>query len=213
MNRQYICFPMMILLLLSFPLFGQEEASNGENIESVKELFQRVTNFYQDPSESNFTSIQKAMVKFQDEIQERNRQNGIMNLSATFLSRASQENEFPLDGDGPIFELANEIINESDTNETAKFINDDSNLLPAKIDVWWVSFYATGDEKYLEQILTQTLANEDEGGIKTVIANSARWSFKSNCKQHSKVHEFAKQASKDDQWNEFHDFLAECIEQ
>lgn len=59
---------------------------------------------------------------------------------------------------------------------------------PGILDVFWAAFMATGEEKYLIQIIS-ALADCDnkDDEIKRLIGNAARWSLKSNAESHPKV--------------------------
>lgn len=56
---------------------------------------------------------------------------------------------------------------------------------PGILDILWAAFMATGEKKYIIPIIS-ALANCDnkDDGMKQLIGNSARWSLKSNIKNH-----------------------------
>ena len=75
----------------------------------------------------------------------------------------------------------------------AKYVSDDTRVDPSKLDIWWTSFFATGDEKFLDNIFQYAgleLPNGDTARM--LVIGAATWSFKANCRQHKKVLEFAK---------------------
>lgn len=65
-------------------------------------------------------------------------------------------------------------------------------VTPAKLDFWWASYFATGEEQYFFKILKFAGEEKPKNDIaKLLIIGAATWSFKSNCKQHKSIRDFA----------------------
>jgi hypothetical protein len=114
-----------------------------------------------------------------------------------------------------VFDLARAIAAGDSNNRTARFVNDDTKVTPTKLDLWWISFFATGDEKYLALILKQTRDSRPQGEQprtnRVLVAGAAKWSFQANCRQHAAVRRFAKNAMERDEWASSKQFLQQCV--
>ena len=61
---------------------------------------------------------------------------------------------------------------------------------PAVLDALWVSFFATGDDRYVKRIISALpLLNAEGDTGKILIGGAARWSLSSNAFQHPKIME------------------------
>jgi hypothetical protein len=61
---------------------------------------------------------------------------------------------------------------------------------PEFLDALWVSFFATGDDRYVKRIISALpLLNAEGDTEKILIGGAARWSLSSNASQHPKVME------------------------
>lgn len=61
------------------------------------------------------------------------------------------------------------------------------------LDMLWATFFATGDEKAVQRIISVIHFSKDGKGEGAIIGASALWSLKSNAKQHKKVMDICKQ--------------------
>jgi hypothetical protein len=84
---------------------------------------------------------------------------------------------------------------------------------PSVLDMFWASFMATGEERYVIRIISALpWVNERKDLNKLMIGGAARWSLTSNCTQHQKVLEICKaQINKQD--GETVSILKEVIKQ
>jgi hypothetical protein len=106
------------------------------------------------------------------------------------IARISNKYGWPI-ADNVLGAKASEIL--GGTSPLAKFVSDDTQINPAKLDIWWSSFFATGDERYLENIFRYAGLELPKGNLDRMqVIGAATWSFKANCRQHIKVLEFAK---------------------
>jgi len=61
------------------------------------------------------------------------------------------------------------------------------------LDMLWATFFATGDGKAVQRIISIIHLSNDGKGKGAIIGASALWSLKSNAKQHKKVMDICKQ--------------------
>ena len=191
------------------------ENQEGETDENAKaealarkqmgETFPKITTFYKNPTQEVFSSISNVIETNNDFIMKTSEKSGVHFVLATFIARASSKNEFEISGEGEILKLAKDIATNNQENDVAKAINDNENVTPRKLDLWWTSFYATGETDYLDRILAQ-LNSEDP-----LLQELAAWSFKSNCKARPDVKSFAKKAIEDEKYTKHKEFLEKCI--
>jgi hypothetical protein len=131
-------------------------------------------------------------------------------LAAVVIATAAEKHHSELTGSGRISYLAKEL--REGKLQTAKYVRDDALVDVAKLDVWWVDFFATGEEKYLERILR--LAKHPQPGEHAadfIMPAMAAWSFKANCQQHKAVEAFARSCLDSDAFREKKEFLKECV--
>ena len=157
--------------------------------DTIEDFGKQMTYFYLSPTQESFNSFQRNADRFRDELV--GGKNGADLLVTVMIARISQMYHWPTI-ESAFSEPAKEIAHGK--TPLAKYIQDDSQVDPKKLDVWWASFFATGDENYLNSIFQfagQELPRGDLG--KMLVVGAATWSFKSNCTQHRKVLEFVKQ--------------------
>ncbi len=156
--------------------------------DDFEDFSQQLTYFYLHPARASFEKFQKDANRFQSQLE--NNENGADILVAVMIAKIAQTRKWPV-VDGHFGKIAKEIL--ARKTRLAKYIWDDSRVDPGKLDVWWVSYFATGDTSYLEKIFRYAgfpLPKHD--AQRMLVIGAASWSFKSNCKQHKSVLEFAK---------------------
>lgn len=148
----------------------------------------QITYFYLSPSQSQFDAFQSNADKFQDILD--SSENSASLLVAVMIARISQKYNWPI-GSGVLGQRAKEIV--EGKSQVARYVSDDSLIDPTKLDIWWASFFATGDEYYLERIFQYAgLALPKGDSEMMLVIGAATWSFRSNCRQHKMVLEFAR---------------------
>jgi hypothetical protein len=156
--------------------------------DDLEEFGSQISYFYLAPSQESFSAFQKNANKFRAKLEGAG--NGADILVAVMIAKISQTHHWPIE-DGAFAKRAKEIA--EGNSQLAKYINDDSQVDPTKLDIWWASFFATGEERYLGNIFKYAGLDLPERDIgRMLIVGAATWSFKSNCRQHKKVLEFAK---------------------
>jgi hypothetical protein len=84
---------------------------------------------------------------------------------------------------GSVSEYAEKLI----ANRVPDLLNDEI-ANPGFLDMLWGSFFATGDERYVQRIISVLpLVKEKKDIAKMLIGGAAQWSLTSNAKQHKKV--------------------------
>lgn len=66
-------------------------------------------------------------------------------------------------------------------------------ISPQALDMLWATFFATGDEKVVQRIISVIHLSKDGKGQEILIGGAALWSLKSNAKQHKKVMDICRQ--------------------
>lgn len=199
---------LFIYLLMPVFLFLTGMHASAESEPTLEETGKEMMNFYLAPTREAFERYQKnadALVEKMD-----TSKNGADALMAVGIARISQKYNWPITGVGKASEAARGIL-AGDTS-LAKFVADDRQVDPFKLDVWWVSFFSTGDTQYLKKILIyagEPLPEHDMNRM--LIVGSAQWSFRSNCQQHKAVMDFAKAELDAATSPEKRKFLESCI--
>ncbi|WP_419769568.1 MAG: hypothetical protein ACNI3C_09500 [Candidatus Marinarcus sp.] len=160
----------------------------------MQKFGKQMSYFYLNSTEKNYIEFQKRASSFEQQLKSSKRHTDT--IVALMIARISEKYNWSIQ-DTFLKKQALEIL--QGKSRLAKFINDDNAVNPTKLDMWWASYFATGDEKYLHKILLyagEELPGKDNVS-KLLIIGAATWSFKSNCKQHKSVRDFALKMSND----------------
>ncbi len=170
---------------------------------------QQITYFYSAPSDQAFQSIQKSVVVHEKLLRSQKKRSDI--LISVWIARISEKYGWPIAGSSGLSKQAKEIL--EGKSRLARYVSNDAAVDARKLDIWWASFFATGEEVYLDKILL--FAGEDINkakGRQIIIIGAAGWSFKANCKQHKAVRSFAEKKLKSADFPHYKTrFLQECI--
>lgn len=129
-------------------------------------------------------------------------------LKAVFAARVSEKYGYRITGSGYVPETAREIL--EGNSGKARFVGDDKLVDVFKLDVWWYSFYATGDEQYLSRILDYAVGRQWTSEMAEVMGKAQR-SFKSHCARHDRVRAFAELSLEDPAYRDGRRFLRRCL--
>ncbi|MCP4569945.1 MAG: hypothetical protein GY841_20385 [FCB group bacterium] len=158
---------------------------------TIEDLGQRMTFFYSKPSRSEFDAIQLG-ININFEKLSAGAEN-TAKLMAVFLGKVQMQHGWPIMDLGMIDDGARSIA-ARDESEFSQFVWNDAQLSPTRLDIWWTSFFATGDTGYLDMIIDQVGDLDAQSGAANIsLMGSANWSFESNCRQHKAVLDYAKQ--------------------
>lgn len=177
--------------------------------DALEDFGNEMSYFYLAPTEEGFSEFQKRAEDFRGELQGAGNDADI--IVVVMIARISATYNWPI-SDSPFGVRAREILD--GRSQFARYISDDSAVNPTKLDVWWASFFATGDDRFLENILEYAgleLPEDDIGRM--LVIGAATWSFKANCRQHKRVLTFAEQKLSSPSIAEPQTtFLQECID-
>lgn len=176
---------------------------------SLEEFGRSMSYFYTAPSKDAFALFQEDADRYRNEFY--SRKNGAELLVSVMIARISQKYDWPIRSHA-FGEKAKEIV--IGKSNLAKYVSDDSLVDPGKLDIWWASFFATGDKVYLEKIFRY--AGEDikqtDNKENLLVYGPASWSFKANSRQHEKVRLFAEEKQKEGSYSEHKTkYLQECL--
>lgn len=163
--------------------------AHAEPANELEQFGEQMAYFYLSPTRESFEEFQKRAEKFAPQL--RSSGNGADLLTAVMIGKASQVHGWPL-GNGPLAKTAREIS--KGQSQLARYVADDDQVDPTKLDIWWASFFATGDTRFLEKILQFAGQESPKGDVgRMLVVGAATWSFKANCGQHLRVLDFARQ--------------------
>ncbi|VGO16018.1 hypothetical protein PDESU_04608 [Pontiella desulfatans] len=180
------------------------------------------TLFFTSPSRERFDELQQTAFEDEAEIVKTSNYKGL--LYAVQLARIAGKHGWPLRTDGELGKMAKEILDGKSV--LARYVNDDKQVDVRKLDIWWTGYFATGDMKYLENLLGQTkgdgkdnipiedlhtlYATSKDDYIQLCIVDLARWSFSSNCDQHEPVRAYAAKCLEVPEYASLREFLERC---
>jgi hypothetical protein len=175
---------------------------------TLEEFGKAVSYFYTAPTQNAFEQFQKDADTYRNELNSQG--NGADVLVSVMIAKISQKYNWSIVSLA-FGEKAKEIL--AGKSDLAKYVSDDTLVDPGKFDIWWASFFATGDNAYLEKIFRYAGEDiESKTGTDILVYGSANWSFKANCQQHEKVKLFAEEKLKNGSHSEYKKkYLQECI--
>ena len=178
--------------------------------QTLEEFGRQMSFFYKAPSKEAFLKFQNNADKHQKAF--KSTKNGADILVALMIARISEENDWPIISKS-FGEKAKEIL--EGNSKLAKYINDPARVDPGKLDMWWASYFATGNEIYLEKIFTYVGENPKEAPSRLIMVyGAASWSFKANCRQHKSVYDFAQNKLNKNKFHSYKtNFLKSCLEE
>jgi hypothetical protein len=175
---------------------------------TLDELSEQSTVFYQNPSKETFETLGKEADLHAEELIQDDGHAAL--LFSVFLYRAAEKNGWKISGHGRISILAADL--KDGTSRLAKFVRDDSRVDATRLDIWWSSYFATGETEYLNKIMKyagRELPEKNVEGMLTI--GAASWSFKANCRQHESIRKFAEACLADPRYEDRRSYLEECI--
>jgi hypothetical protein len=196
---------LFAIALLSY--FVHDARAGGD--ESLEKFGEQMSYFYLNPTKQNYDQLQSDVDRFAAAMANLRNKSDVS--TAVFLARISQKYNWDITGKSNIANMAREI--KSQHGELAKYVENDQLVDPGKLDIWWSSFFGTGETKYLSKILRYAEPPQKRGRLTNdlVVAYAAAWSFKANCGQHKAVAAFAKQSLDTNAFPSKKEFLKESI--
>jgi hypothetical protein len=177
--------------------------------QALDKFGERMSYFYLNPTKQQYDELQSGADRFAAAMQKLGNKSDVS--TAAFFAKVSEKHNWDITGKSNVADMAREI--RSRHSQLANYVEDDRQVDPAKLDLWWSSFFATGETKYLAKILryAEPLKRTKHITSDLMIAYAATWSFKSNCGQHKAVAAFAKECLDSNAFPSKKDFLKECI--
>jgi hypothetical protein len=170
---------------------------------TVEDLSHHLSTFHRRATEDEFRLILNSFARFDSDQQMR--QNA--SLMASFIVFATDRYAFTVEGVPGSEPLTR--FRRADRLRFTTWLGDDSTS-PEKNDVWWMAFFCTGEERWLDRLLEVASTDQTKVADKTTVidlaGSSARWSYKSNVAQWEEVHRHAEKHA--DLGNTF---AAECV--
>ncbi|MCX4187826.1 hypothetical protein [Methylophaga sp. OBS4] len=178
-------------ILLTIALLGAFVPVHAENTDlTIEELGQRMTFFYSKPSKAEFDAIQVGISINLKELSTGTEETA--KLMAVFLGKVQMKHGWSIMDLGMLDDGARSIA-ARDKSEFSRFVWNDAQISPTRLDIWWTSFFATGDTGYLDKIIDQVGDLDAQSGAANILVmGAANWSFESNCRQHQAVLDYAK---------------------
>jgi len=175
--------------------------------DSLEEFGKTTVDFYRAPSKEKFEVFQQQAAELEDMLCKND--NGADLMVSVMFARIAEKHSWPIRDNSKIGKTAKEVL--KGQSKLAKYVADDNQVDPGKLDLWWASYFATGEEAYLEKILKYAGEKMPEGNInKLLIIGAATWSFKSNCEQHAAIRAYASKCINDPQYAHKKAYLQEC---
>lgn len=175
--------------------------------EDMEDFGKQMGDFYLSPSQQKFESFQIQAGRFEEKLCAKDNGTGL--LVSVMIAEISKKHSWPISGEGKIATMASEIV--KGESDLAKYVEDDKQIDPGKLDVWWCSYFATGETKYLDKLLAYAGEELPEGDInKMMIVGAATWSFKSNCNQHESIKRYTLAQIENPEYAHKKSFLKEC---
>ncbi len=192
-------FLILSSIVLSLSVFADD---------GIEAFGEQMMTFYQSASPEAFQQFQRDADRFEEVLSKGN--NGGDVLLAVAIARIAGKHGWPIEAKGVAGQRAKEIL--AGRSGFAVYVEDDKQIDPSKLDIWWVSFFSTGETLYLEKIyqyVGEPIPKDDVQ--KMLVIGAATWSFRSNCQQDEAVRAFAKQQLSSATSPEKKAFLQDCI--
>jgi hypothetical protein len=150
-------------------------------------FWNELQHFYISPTQSKFEELQATAAELVNELHGAENNAGL--LVSMSLARISEKHGWQLAEKNPCGKTAAQIL--KGETEPAKYIADDARVDLLKLDLWWMSYFATGDEAYLDKISHYTTLPIEDNNLgereKKRIFKAALWSIQYNCREHEAV--------------------------
>ena len=178
--KTLVAFAVLLTSLLA--------SSRADDLQGFNAEF---TRFHLAPTRAKYDSFQADADELAGAL--KNKGNRADLLTAVFIARAAEKYHWPIRGKSAIADTAREIA--AGRSKLAWYILTDSVVDLAKLDIWWSSFFSTGETRYPAKVLNYvSYPVRGEHTASFMIPAMAAWSFKSNCRQDPTVMAFARKA-------------------
>ena len=186
----------MRTLILAAVILGSFTHTIAGDEPALEVLGNQLTYFYLNPSEEEFSALQQGIAMHYDELSSSGA--GFSTLISVFLGKVHEKHGWSLLDIRDLDEQALSVA-DRDGSDLSRYVWDDTQIDPGKLDVWWTSFFATGDTMYLDKLINQVGDLEAQSGTENImVMGAANWSVSANCRQHPAVLKYAKSVLRHD---------------
>ena len=166
-----------------------------------------VMDFAREPLESTFRSVESKVAALPAPGDSPADRASYLNAAA-FLSTASHRHGWTMRDTSVLQAL--EIA--AGKGPLAAYLANDEGVDLDKLDVWWVCYYGSQDESYLDKLLRYAGSTPPADDLQqAALIEAVTWSFLSNCEHIPTVRAFAKRRLSDPRYKESRDLLQRCI--
>jgi hypothetical protein len=196
-----------VILLLVKSVIAASSRPRTPQDQALWNFGEETSYFYLNPTKQRFNEFERRADGFARALEGEGKADM---LAAVEIAKISEKYQWQIVGRGKISDMARQI--RAGTSRLAQYVNDDGQVDLHKLDVWWSSFFATGETKYLANILKYAEPiQHGKPAMAQLLPFAASWSFKSNCGQHKAVAAFANRCLDTNSFPSKKDFLKECI--
>ena len=197
----------LLILLLAKSICAAPSRPLTPQNQALWNFGEETSYFYLNPTKQRFNEFERQADGFAHDLEGEGKADM---LAAVEIAKISEKYHWEIVGGGKISDMARQI--KGGTSRLAQYVNDDGQVDLHKLDVWWSSFFATGETKYLAKILEYAEPlQRGKPAMAQLVPYAASWSFKSNCGQHKAVAAFAKQCLDSNSFPPKKEFLKECV--
>ena len=189
-------------------------AQTEDTLQQLQKIDDLLTTFYQKPTQAQMNQLTKSLSEHSDEISLRT---SLGLFSAIVMGYASQKNNLQINGQGEVFDAAKAIAADDESARLVQYLKNHGSVDQTRLDIWWYSFFATGDSQYLDRILEQTgdlFADEFRGDARAALI--ANGSLMTHAAKHKAVAQYCEKAlvkkalvKNQDHWRE--SLLKHCL--
>ena len=184
---QFFLLTVCAILLFAGTVNAQDDEEYNKLVVDIDAI---LTTFYQNPTQKNLESLSTLLQTNPEKTGMRSKA-GL--YSAIVIGYGSKKYNLEIKGEGPVFDAAKAIAADQKEIKLVQMLNDNSVKNRIRHDTWWYSFFATGENKYLELLFEHTDDFFDENfkgdPALTILANG---NFMRYSKEHEKIAEFCK---------------------
>jgi hypothetical protein len=178
-------FVLFIVILVSVVIHAGDEVNPD-----YTKFGDAITTYYMAPSLEKLKAIDEGITRLSTELDKSN----FGQMTTVGLALAAKEQGYEIVGLTKVHTDAKKLMTDNWGN-LQRYLNDVSSVDPGKLDIWWTSFFMTGNEKYLQYILDVAVTEEKTKEGLNLAVSAAQWSFKANCGQHTAVLRFARKVN------------------
>lgn len=206
MKKQIILIVFMGLWLPTLSTAKEPQAQSVTQHKAIlNRLNQKIAYFYQQPNQADFNWVQDNRQSIEDALTANKKRHNAFAGVVVWVSQVADKHQWKIQPD--YYPSAIKQLN-TPGSRAYQIFHGKPQITPQTLDMWWSSFFATGDMEYVKRIFNQAKQlqkitadaekNAQQGKkskrdiLAFLVAGAAEWSFLSNCRQHAVIQVFAK---------------------